>query len=108
MLSVALVTQSFCLQRFRTALLLPHRTMNNRGKGSHMNKTALTGADKTWGFLFGVDGLLTLDQAQGFLGVSQRTVYRLLDDGVLRRGKVRGKVVICKRSVLEYLKTVEA
>lgn len=73
-----------------------------------MSKNALQGADKQWGFKFGVDGLLTIEQTQTFLGVSQRTVYRLINDRSLRRGYVRKKPVICRRSVAEYLRTVEA
>jgi excisionase family DNA binding protein len=73
-----------------------------------MNNKALEGADKEWGFRFGAEGTMSIEQVQGFLGVSERTVYRLIDDGVIRRGKIRGKPVICKKSVLAYLATTEA
>lgn len=73
-----------------------------------MSDKALEGADKEWGFRFGAEGTMSVEETQGFLGVSERTVYRLIDDGAIRRGYIRSKPVVCKKSVIAYLATVEA
>lgn len=72
-----------------------------------MSNKSLEGADKQWGFHFGVDGTLSIDDAADFLSVSDRTVYRLEADGLIRTGRVRGKKVVCKRSLMVYLRTCE-
>jgi hypothetical protein len=70
-------------------------------------ETKLSGADKSWGFRFGVDGVVSVRDAIRHLSIGRTKLYELFDAGLLRRGHVGTKVVICKRSMSEYLKTVE-
>lgn len=70
-------------------------------------KTKLTGADKTWGFRFGEDGVVSVNEAMRILSVGRTKLYELFDDGKVRRGNIDRKVIVCRRSILEYLKTVE-
>ena len=65
-------------------------------------------ADRKWGYEFGVDGLMSTDEAQAWLGgISRRTLGRIMSEGSIRRGVGRGKVVLCRRSVIEYAKSLE-
>lgn len=67
----------------------------------------LEGADKAWGFPFGADGTLGINEVAETLGVSRSTIERLVSKGKLRKGKVAGKAVICRRSLDHYMATVE-
>lgn len=65
-------------------------------------------ADEKFGYEFSVDGLMSAEEAQTFLGgISRRTLYRRVDDGKIRIGKQSGKLVVCRRSVTEYAKSLE-
>lgn len=67
-----------------------------------------TAVERKWGFAFGVDGLMNLEEARQHLGnMSRKTVDRLAEACHIRRGKVGARVVFCRRSVVEYVKTVE-
>ena len=72
-------------------------------------------ADQKHGYVFGCDGLLTIDEACDWLKVSRYTLDRLCSDGFVRKGKSAradaksraGRVYICKRSVDEYVRSME-
>ena len=49
------------------------------------------------------DGLLTVKQAAKFLGVSMRTVWRMIADGQLHAVRVRRCTRLAVAEVLEYL-----
>jgi hypothetical protein len=64
-------------------------------------------ATKNWGYEFGVDGLWNLEQVSEHLGgMGRSTIERLVDKGKLRRGK-QGRVYFCRRSVIEFAKSIE-
>lgn len=63
----------------------------------------LTGEDKQYGWRFGCDGTMKLQDAIRFIGVSERTVWRLIEEGKLRKRVLRSKVaIICRRSIQSY------
>jgi hypothetical protein len=68
-------------------------------------------ADELWGFPFGVDGLVTLAEAQRRLaGCSADTIERLVAKGQLRKGKMPcggRRVGICARSLQHYISSME-
>ena len=71
---------------------------------------AMSVADQHFGFTFGVDGLMSYEQACEFLGgISVSTLKRLLEDGPIRRGRhPHGRrVVVCRRSVMNYIADME-
>jgi hypothetical protein len=64
-------------------------------------------ATKQWGYDFGVDGLLSAEEASEFLGkMSRASLYRLVEQGKIRKGRVN-KIYFCKRSVIEFAKSIE-
>jgi hypothetical protein len=79
---------------------------------SKMATTLTRPADQKWGYPFGEEGLLSLEQAAEFLGnVSKRTVYRLAADGRIRVGTIglsaRGHAKVCRKSLRLYVKGCE-
>jgi len=65
-------------------------------------------ADRQYGYEFGVDGVRDYAWAADRLGVSKRTISRYIEQGRFRVGRHPGaKAVICKRSILEYVATLE-
>lgn len=66
----------------------------------------LTDADKRWGWVFGCDGYLTIEEAAKLLKVSERTITRLYGRGLIRYMKIgnanNSKVSICARSIQAY------
>jgi hypothetical protein len=71
------------------------------------NQTKLIGADKTWGFRIGCEGMVSIREAMRHLGVGRTKVWQLQKEGKIRWGNIGRKVVICRRSMNEFLKTVE-
>ncbi|TWU12880.1 hypothetical protein CA54_17060 [Symmachiella macrocystis] len=70
----------------------------------------LTGADKEWGYRFGVNGLMSVDEACAFLGgIHGETLKRKSNDGLVRRGRhPNGRTLAyCRRSVIEYIAQME-
>ncbi len=60
-------------------------------------------SDAKWGYKFGADGLMSGEEAETFLGgISRRTLYRMVDAGKIRKGRLTGKIVLCRRSVVQY------
>ncbi|MFG0332543.1 MAG: helix-turn-helix transcriptional regulator [Maioricimonas sp. JB049] len=66
-------------------------------------------SDQYYGYQFGCDGLLTVREVEDLLRVSRSTIWRMCADGTLRKGRdeARRKVRICRRSVSEYIKSLE-
>lgn len=71
----------------------------------------LSPADARWGFTFGCDGLMSLEEACDFLGgISVDTLDNRARDGLIRKGKHPNglrKAVVCRRSVVEFAATME-
>ncbi|WP_010587880.1 hypothetical protein [Schlesneria paludicola] len=66
-----------------------------------------TATDRKWGFPYGVDGLLSFEKTQELLGGMSRTsIERHVKSGLLRKGG-SGKVYFCKRSVYDFIRTLE-
>ena len=64
-------------------------------------------ADKKWGWSFGCDGLMSFEQAQEYLGgMSRSSIDRHAEAGRIRKGR-SGKIYFCKRSVIEFAKSLE-
>jgi hypothetical protein len=70
-------------------------------------QTKLIGADKSWGFRFGCDGVVSVNEAMEHLGIARTKLYELKNSGKIRTGKIDRKTVVCRRSMNEFLKTVE-
>lgn len=65
-------------------------------------------ANEKWGYKFSIDGLMSGEEAESFLGdISRRSLYRLVATGKIRKGKNNRKVVLCRRSVVEYAEGLE-
>ena len=70
------------------------------------------GADAKFGYRFGIDGLVSLEEACRFLGgINRDTLNKYAAQGLIRKGKRSGlrygRVVICKRSLEEYASSLE-
>lgn len=64
--------------------------------------------EKKWGFVFGIEGALNIEDAMKFLGgCSRSTVDRLAEKGLIRTSKIGRRVVYCKRSLREFMKSGE-
>ncbi|MDB5344333.1 MAG: hypothetical protein JWP89_2710 [Schlesneria sp.] len=73
-----------------------------------VDPTPISPADTSWGYVFGVDGLMTVDAAGEFLSVSGRTLDRLSVQGKIRKGRFPSNVrAFCKRSVFEFAQSLE-
>lgn len=60
-------------------------------------------ADAAWGYRFGVDGLMSFEEACGHLGNPSRAhMERLVADRKIRKGRDGARVVFCRRSVAEH------
>jgi hypothetical protein len=78
-------------------------------------ETIVKAAGQEFEWAFGCDGLLTLEEACDLLRVSRNTLDRLCAEKYLRKGKSprhdpRNKatrVYICRRSLNEYLRSME-
>jgi len=70
-------------------------------------------ADDGWGFQFGCDGVMTVDQAAGLLTLSIRSIHRLIKSGQIRSGhpmdgeRVIRRTYICRRSVENFIAMAE-
>lgn len=69
--------------------------------------TKLEGADRHFGYRFAVDGVCDLAETQELTSLSKTKLYDLSRERKIRRGKIGKKVVFCRRSIMEYLGTVE-
>lgn len=64
-------------------------------------------SDVDWGYRFGIDGVMSMGTACELLDVSRETVRRRAGEGRLRMGHDGGRVKICRRSLLDYIKQLE-
>ncbi len=65
--------------------------------------------DKRFGYEFGCDGLVSMSEARKLLGgVSRDTVKRLGANLKIRLGKSPNLIMVCARSLREYIKSLEA
>lgn len=65
-------------------------------------------AERKWGYQFGIDGTVDLEEAAKILGgCDTQTVERRIAAGFLRVGKDVRRVIICKRSLMQYLARCE-
>lgn len=65
-------------------------------------------ADERYGYQFGCDGVVSVRDAMEALGgVSKATIYRRFEEGLLRHGREKGRAVVCRRSLREYLSGLE-
>ncbi|SFJ27219.1 MerR family transcriptional regulator [Planctomicrobium piriforme] len=66
-------------------------------------------ADLEHGYVFGCDGLMGVSEVCDHLSIGRATLDRLVVRGALRKGKdgETGRVSICKRSVMEYVRGME-
>lgn len=66
-------------------------------------------ASMRWGYEFGCDGIVSIREAAKMLGgVSLTTVYRRISEGLLRHGVDGGRAIICRRSLTEYIASLES
>lgn len=77
------------------------------GPASLADDNPLTGSDKHYGYRFGCDGLLSRVEVARILGRSTRTIDRMIAEGTLRRGKDGRAVSVCRRSIDEYLRSIQ-
>ena len=79
----------------------------NNGAEKH-DAVPLSGADAEFGYVFGCEGLMTVDEVCETLSITRWTIDKLHGDKSLRKGHITGnRVRICRRSVREYLATLE-
>jgi hypothetical protein len=65
-------------------------------------------ADEHWGYRFGIDGLMSVDDAAEHLAVSGRTLDRLTVQQKIRKGRYPSGVrAFCKRSVTDFAQSLE-
>ena len=67
-----------------------------------------TPADEQYGYAFGCDGMVSVKSAMAFLDVGRSTIYRLIDKGSLRKGRIGPTVRICRRSLVNYATSRES
>ena len=65
-------------------------------------------ADRKHGYRFGVDGLMNIEEVAKVLGgCTTRTVENRIADGCFRSGKDKGRLVVCRRSLMDYIAGLE-
>jgi hypothetical protein len=69
----------------------------------------LSPADRAHGGkVFGCAGVVDLEGACEMLGgASRQTIDRRVLEGLIRKGKDKGRVVYCRQSILDYLRKIE-
>jgi len=66
-------------------------------------------ADEKHGYEFGCDGVLDVSEAGEKLGVCERTVWNYINQERFRHGRhPDGKKIICRRSLTEYIRSLES
>lgn len=64
--------------------------------------------DEKWGYPFGIDGRMGTKETQEFFGgVSTDTLDNWYGKGLLRRVKIEGTVLYCRRAADELLRSRE-
>lgn len=69
-------------------------------------------SERTWGYRFGVDGLMTFQEVMKHLAIGRTAVFELIEKQEIRKGRPKGesqqrRYRICKRSVLDYCASLE-
>lgn len=64
-------------------------------------------ADDAHGYAFGVDGVVGAETAAALLDCHRTTLYRLCKQGHIRRGKLNKRARFCRRSIADYLRSLE-
>lgn len=64
-------------------------------------------ADAAYGYPFGVDGVVNRSTATALLDCHKATLYRLCNRGIIRRGLAGGRAKFCRRSIDDYLRSLE-
>lgn len=64
-------------------------------------------ADDAYGYTFGVDGVVSRETAQQLLDCHHATLYRLCKKGLIRRGRLGKRARFCRRSITEYMRSLE-
>ena len=64
-------------------------------------------AERKFGYPFGVDGVVGRKQAEHLLACHTATLYRLCKRGMIRRGRLGSRARFCRRSIGDYLRTLE-
>lgn len=68
----------------------------------------LSDADRSYGYRFGCEGIVAIPQACEMLGgVSEATLFRRIADDKFRVGREGGRTVICKKSLINYIASLE-
>ena len=73
-------------------------------------KDTFSRTDLEWGYEFGCEGVMSMRATREFLNKSDDSVRRLMDANEIRWGRrdsKRSPIMICRRSVLNYLKRLE-
>jgi len=77
------------------------------------NENTETESDESFGYEFGVDGLMNAKEACEHLGnISRQTLILHVQSGLVRKGNLPspggpGKAVYCARSVREFARSLE-
>lgn len=70
-------------------------------------KSKTSPAEDAYGYPFGVDGVVGVDTASALLDCHRTTLYRLSRQGHIRRGKLNRRARFCRRSITDYLRSLE-
>lgn len=70
--------------------------------------TQSSAADRKFGYRFGVDGIVNLDDALKMLaGCSRATLDRRCEEQKIRKGRDGNRVVFCVRSLKDHIASLE-
>ncbi len=74
-----------------------------------VNDDTLSPADRAHGGKkFGCSGVVNLETAIEMMGnVSRQTIDRRVIEGKIRKGKEGGRLVFCRQSIIDYLRSIE-
>ena len=75
---------------------------------TRINTTEWTDSDRRYGYRFGCSNTVSVSEAARMLGVSRPTVYRRIDEGLLRRGEHLGNPCVCVESIRRLMEPIEA
>jgi hypothetical protein len=73
-----------------------------------MKRVKTVTADDKWGFEFGCNGVVDMREASRLLAEASRsTLTRYAEAGSIRRGRIGGRVVFCRRSIESFIQNAE-
>lgn len=73
-----------------------------------MWKPSISAASRQFGYTFGDEGVVTMKEACRLLGMCRDTVKLKAAAGQIRIGSDGGRIKLCRRSIREYLATLES